>query len=108
MRAEPFLVAGSDRCCTAVMQAAPGIIAKVGAEGVYLGAVQGHGLGVALKAEDGAGRAAEAAFIALLDHLGTLDEGARAALAGHARPVLRNYAGIEVGRVAPVAGWPAV
>lgn len=106
MRAEPFLVAGTDRCCTAVMRAVPGLIAKVGAEGVYLAALPSRGLGLALKAEDGAVRAAEVALLALLDGLGALDEVARAALAGFARPVLRNYAGTEVGWVAPAAGWP--
>jgi L-asparaginase II len=106
MRAEPFLVAGTGRCCTAIMEAAPAVIAKTGAEGIYLGALPHRGLGVVVKAEDGATRAAEAAFIALLDHLGALDETARAALARFAHPRLRNFAGLEVGRVAPVPGWP--
>lgn len=108
MLAEPFLVAGSGRCCTAVMQALPGVVAKTGAEGVYLGAVRGRGLGIAVKAEDGATRAAEVAFLALLRHLGVLpdDPAADATLGRFARPVLRNAAGVEVGRVAAAPGWP--
>ncbi|MEK0085462.1 asparaginase [Benzoatithermus flavus] len=107
MRAHPRLVAGTGRCCTAVMEATSDVVAKTGAEGVYLAAVCGRGLGVAVKAEDGATRAAEAAFLAVLDHLDALDERAKATLAPFMRPVLRNFAGLTVGRIAPVPGWPA-
>lgn len=106
MSAQPFFVAGTGRLCTAVMQAAPSVVAKTGAEGVYLGALRDRGLGVAVKAEDGATRAAEVAFLALLDHLSALDAGARAALADRAQPSLRNHAGLEVGRIRPAPGWP--
>ena len=45
---------------TRLMQAAPGrIFVKTGAEGVYCAAVPELGLGIALKCDDGAGRAAE-------------------------------------------------
>ena len=106
MRAHPFMVAGTGRCCTAILQAAPAVVAKTGAEGVYLGAIQGRGLGVVVKAEDGATRAAEVAFLALIDHLGALDDAARAALDRFRSPTLRNFAGLTVGRVAPAPGWP--
>jgi L-asparaginase II len=106
MRAHPLLVAGTGRCCTAVMQAAPGVVAKTGAEGVYLGAIADSGLGVAVKAEDGATRAAETAFLAVLDRLGALGEAARAELARWRRPTLRNFAGQPVGEIAVADGWP--
>jgi L-asparaginase II len=106
MRAHPSMVAGTGRCCTAVMSAAPGVVAKTGAEGAYLAAVPDLGLGLALKVEDGATRAAEAALLALLDHVGALDETARATLAPFREPQLRNGAGLAVGRVAVIAGWP--
>lgn len=106
MVAHPRLVAGTGRCCTAVMAAAPNVVAKTGAEGIYLAAVRGQGLGVAVKAEDGATRAAEVAVLAVLSRLGALDEGAKAALAPFMRPDLRNFAGLHVGHVAPAAGWP--
>jgi L-asparaginase II len=106
MMAEPFLVAGTGRCCTALMQAVPGLVAKTGAEGVYLAASRRLGLGVALKAEDGATRAAEVALLALLRRLGVLGEVVPAALARFQRPLLRNFAGDEVGHVAPAPGWP--
>ncbi|MGH6901965.1 MAG: asparaginase, partial [Geminicoccaceae bacterium] len=63
-------------------------------------------LGLALKVEDGAGRAAEVALLALLRALGALGPEAAAALAGRARPQLRNHAGLVVGRIEPAAGWP--
>lgn len=107
MRAHPDLVAGTGRLCTALMRHAPDVVAKTGAEGVFLAAVPSRGLGVALKAEDGATRAAEVALLALLDHLGAIPPESRDALAPFARPRLRDYNGIEVGEVRPAPGWPA-
>ena len=106
MRAHPSMVAGTGRCCTAVMEAAPGVIAKTGAEGTYLAAIPGLGLGMALKVEDGATRAAEVALLALLGHLGALDETARAILAPFSDRQLYNFAGLAVGHVTVAAGWP--
>ncbi|MCS7266650.1 MAG: asparaginase [Geminicoccaceae bacterium] len=104
MRAEPLLVAGRGRLCTLLLE--QGLLAKTGAEGVYLAAAPGSGLGLALKVEDGAARAAEVALLAALDALGWLSPQARSALSPRARPVLYNHAGTPVGRVAPVEGWP--
>jgi L-asparaginase II len=65
-----------------------------------------QGLGLALKVEDGAGRAAEVALLALLRALDALGAEAAAALAERARPQLRNHAGLVVGRIEPAPGWP--
>ncbi|MDX1674682.1 MAG: asparaginase, partial [Longimicrobiales bacterium] len=66
MAAHPFLVGGTDRLCTRLMEATDGrVIAKVGAEGVY-GALTRGGLGIGLKARDGAKRAAEVALLGVL------------------------------------------
>ena len=105
MRAQPRMVAGTGRCCTAVMEHAP-VIAKTGAEGTYFAALPGHGFGIALKAEDGATRAAETALLAVLDQFGALGDGARTRLERFRMPILRNFTGIEVGRIAPAPGWP--
>ena len=68
--AEPFLVAGTGKADVALMQAAPGrIFVKTGAEGVYCAAVPELGLGIALKCDDGAGRAAEVMIAAVLAKL---------------------------------------
>jgi L-asparaginase II len=91
MRAEPYLVAGRDRVCTAVMEHAP-VAVKVGAEGMMCAAAPGRGIGVALKVEDGGTRAAEPAIVHALGLLGLLDPGAVPAFArppvlGGGRPV---------------------
>ncbi len=107
MRAEPWFVAGTGRLGTTLMQAAPAVLAKSGAEGVFWAALPEQGLGLALKVEDGAGRAAEPALLAALTALGALDAAARTALAAFANPTLRNHAGDAVGEIRVVAGWPA-
>ena len=68
MRAHPDLIRGPRATDTRVMKALPGWIAKGGAEGLLCAA--GEGVGVALKCEDGAGRAlgpAAHAFFAFLE-----------------------------------------
>jgi L-asparaginase II len=68
MRAHPDLIRGPSASDTRLMKALPGWIAKGGAEGLLCAA--GGGIGVALKAEDGNGRAlgpAAASFLRQLD-----------------------------------------
>ncbi len=68
MREHPDLIRGPRAADTRLMRALPGWIAKGGAEGLLCAA--GHGVGVALKCEDGNSRAlgpAAAAFFARLD-----------------------------------------
>jgi L-asparaginase len=68
MRAHPDLIRGPRAADTRLMKALPGWIAKGGAEGLLCAA--GEGFGIALKAEDGTGRAlgpAAAAFAERLD-----------------------------------------
>jgi L-asparaginase II len=98
--AHPFMVAGSGRFDTRIMQALGArIFTKTGAEGVFCAAIPELGLGVALKCDDGAGRAAEVVMAALAARLLPLDEHEQAALAPLLSPVLRNWNGIEVGRL---------
>ena len=100
--AEPFLVAGSGRLDTRLMLAAGGrVMVKVGAEGVYCGAVPELGLGIALKCDDGAVRAAEVMAAAVLQRLLAGDPALAAAFGDMARPALRNWNGIEVGALRP-------
>jgi L-asparaginase II len=82
------------------------VLTKTGAEGVFWAALPELGLGLGLKVEDGATRAAEPALLAALAALGALDEAAMTALAGFANPTLRNHAGDAVGEIRVVAGWP--
>ena len=96
--AEPFYVAGTGRADVGLMKAAPGrIFVKTGAEGVYCAGVPELGLGIALKCDDGQGRASEVAVAAVLTKLFAHDGAVQAALAGLVRPVLKNWNGIHVG-----------
>jgi L-asparaginase II len=69
MRAHPELIGASDGADVLLMQGLPGWIAKGGAEGL-LCAAGPDGLGLALKAEDGAGRGHRPALATLLPRLG--------------------------------------
>ncbi|MFV3076922.1 asparaginase [Niveispirillum fermenti] len=96
MAGEPYLVAGRDRFDTAAMQAWPGrVIVKGGAEGVWVAGIAGTGLGLALKVEDGAKRAAEVAIAGLLSRLmADLD-----ALHDWSHPSVKNAEGRQVGDI---------
>jgi L-asparaginase II len=69
MRARPDLVGGPDGADFLLMRGAPGWLAKGGAEGL-LCAAGPDGIGIALKSEDGAGRAHAPALAAFLAPLG--------------------------------------
>ena len=100
----PFMVGGTGRFDTRVMQAlGERVFCKVGAEGVYCAAFPEVGLGVALKIDDGnTARACEVAMAALIQAFVPLpDDAQRTLIAELAQPVLRNWRGLEVGRLAP-------
>jgi L-asparaginase II len=89
---QPELVGGPGRLDTIVMGRWPGqIFMKTGAEGVYCGALPGHGLGFAVKIDDGAGRASEVVVLRLIERLVP-----GAAELDHER-TLKNWRGLEVG-----------
>jgi L-asparaginase II len=69
MRAHPELVGGSRRDVTAFMRAVPGLVAKDGAEGVYVAALP-DGTGIAIKVDDGADRGRQVALASILIDLG--------------------------------------
>jgi L-asparaginase II len=69
MRAHPFLVAGSGREDTLLMQAVPGLLSKSGWEGVHV-AVLPDGTAFASKIDDGAPRGRLAVLLATLRYLG--------------------------------------
>jgi L-asparaginase II len=74
VKAKPLYVAGTGRACTALIEAAAGAASvKTGAEGVFVAAISSLGLGVALKIDDGAARAAETLVAAVLASLGVVD-----------------------------------
>ena len=98
----PELVSGTRRTCATLMHATRGRAAvKAGAEGFYAAWVPEKGLGIAVKIDDGAGRAAETAIAATLEALRLLDasEPARSIMRA---PVL-NTRGAVVGERRPAA-----
>lgn len=105
MAAHPDLVGGSGRGCTAIMQAAPAVLVKGGAEGVYAAMLPERGLGIALKIEDGAGRAAEIAMLAVLRRLGAFTATEEQALRQQIEPPITNVAGKVVGTMRPAPDW---
>lgn len=104
---EPFHVAGTGRVETAVMQATGGrVLVKGGAEGVSCICLPEMGLGAALKIEDGANRAADRALIALLDHMGALDDADPEPLKPWRERIIANRRGFQVGAIRPATGFP--
>jgi L-asparaginase II len=80
---------------------------KGGAEGVHCAAFPELGLGVAIKCDDGAGRAGETLMAAVIQRFVPLAEMERTALKAQFNPVLTNWNGDPVGkmRVSEALGW---
>jgi L-asparaginase II len=118
MTRRPEMVAGEGRFTTDFIAAGRGRwIGKEGSEGVYAMALRPtrgnlRALGIALKIEDGSARPRDAVALQILDRLGELPATIRRALASYAEPVIRNAAGLEIGRleadapIVAVAGRP--
>lgn len=102
MVAHPEMVAGEDRFDTDLMVLGQArLLAKAGAEACYGVSLLDRGWGMAIKIEDGNARAVPVAVSEALRQLGALADAEVAALARHARPVLRNYRGEIVGDARP-------
>ena len=95
------MVGGTDRFDTCVMQAfGERLFCKVGAEGVYCAALPARGLGVALKIDDGNNaRAAEVVMAALIEAFVALDDSEAQWMRCLSDVCLKNWNGIEVGRL---------
>ena len=98
MRAHPFLVAGTGRIDTDLMSAVPGVVSKVGAEGLLCAGLVDRGVGVAVKIEDGGDRAAGPALLRILRLLDALTDEQAAKLRFLRPPVLGG--GRRVGELA--------
>jgi len=98
----PFMVGGSARFDTRVMEVfGEPVFCKVGAEGMYCAALPDAGLGLAIKVDDGNNsRACEVAMAALLEAFVPLrDDAERSLLASLSDVSLRNWRGLDVGRL---------
>jgi L-asparaginase II len=97
--AHPLLVAGTGRFDTRLMTALGArVFSKTGAEGVFCVALPELGFGIAVKCDDGAGRAAEVVTSSLIARLLAVDA---AVMAPFLRPKLVNWNGITVGELRP-------
>lgn len=100
MRTRPFLVGGTDRFDTVLMEETDGaVLAKVGAEGVHTVALLDEQIGFAVKVEDGSPRAQQPAVIRLLQHLGALPATLSPRLEIIARSPVTNTRGEQVGEI---------
>jgi L-asparaginase II len=98
----PWHVAGTERFCTEVMRLlGERVFVKMGAEGVFCAAFPAAGLGVALKCDDGAGRAAEVMMAALIARFVEMRTAEELAFNRFLQPTLRNFNGIEIGALRP-------
>jgi L-asparaginase II len=107
MAAHPEMVAGENRLCTALMRATQGrLVTKTGAEGLQCVALPALGLGIVVKARDGARRAVAPALVGWLRALDLISAAEEEALAPFARPVIANHRNLVVGTLA-AAEFPA-
>jgi len=98
MAAEPFMVAGTGRFCTALMAGTNGAVAgKVGAAGLYVALHRPTGAALAVKMSSGARETGEQAAAHLARHAGWLDADAEAALRPFLAPRIVTCVGKDVG-----------
>ena len=104
MRSRPFLIGGSDRFDSILIEETDGrVISKIGAEGVHSVAIPEQGIGFAIKVEDGAIRAQFPAVLRLLQHFDVLPAPLPLRLEEFMRRGIRNTRGECVGEVRPVS-----
>jgi len=102
MTTRPFLVGGTDRFDTVLMEETGGaILSKVGAEGVHTVAILDEQIAFALKVEDGATRAQHPAVLRLLQLLGALPDPLPPRLAPFLCMPIQNTRGEVVGEIRP-------
>jgi L-asparaginase II len=103
MVGNPGMVAGDGRFDTRLMEATGGrILSKGGAEACQGLALLDRGWGIAIKIEDGGGRAIAIAAIEALRQLNALDHAELDVLADQARPAVRSYRDEIVGEGRPI------
>jgi L-asparaginase II len=100
MAAHPEYVAGTDRLDTDLIRITGGrLFSKVGAEGFYAVGIPGRRMGIALKVEDGSGRASEPALLAALRLLNVITYQEFEGLARYAHAPILNTRGETVGAI---------
>lgn len=102
MMEAPEMVGGTDRFCSDFMRILDGrMFGKAGAEGVYCIGDKETGIGIALKIEDGNGRATSPVAVEVLTQLGLLSESQKEQLNSYHYPKLKNARSEEIGELRP-------
>ncbi|MDQ6712108.1 MAG: asparaginase [Candidatus Dormibacteraeota bacterium] len=103
MTQHPFLIGGTDRFDTRLMEVTSGrLLAKGGAAGAHCTGDRRSGRGLAVKLDSGDGTWTAVAVMAALERLGWLEQAERDALGNFATPTLRNHKRVAVGTVRPI------
>lgn len=103
VRNHPFMVSGTGGFDTELMQSLPRVFVKGGAEGVQCGCIPHAGLGIAIKCDDGAGRAADVAMATVLMSLDAWTAAEREALKRFHRRNLYNRRHLTTGAIEGVS-----
>jgi len=107
MTRHPDLVSGTARGDLMLMLTGSGDwVSKIGADGVQAIGIRSKGIGIAIRVADGNRRALHVATVGVLQQLGLLDDPAATPMARMDERVIRNYRGIDVGRVEPLFSLP--
>ena len=100
--AEPVMVSSRGSFNSLLLEAGMGrIVAKGGAEGLFVLGLTAHGLGIAVRTSDGNGRCHPPVVLHLLASLGCLERDLGEALADFVRPKITNCHGVTVGEIRP-------
>lgn len=98
MTNNPFLVAGTKRFDTQLMELGKGtIVCKGGAQGGEGIGILQSGIGIALKISDGSSGSIAMVAAAILDRIAGVDDEVRAGLTQYVKQPIRNHAGTLVG-----------
>lgn len=106
MRKHPWMIAGTGRCCTGVIDLTKGrVLVKTGAEAVYCGFIPDMKLGLALKIDDGSTRASQVVLGQLLLKVGAISDDEYQALANYFHPAVLNSNKDKTGYIVPSGIW---
>jgi L-asparaginase II len=99
--AHPNLIAGRhNRICSDLARIGGGkLFPKIGADGIYAVGIRGTDRALAVKLDDGGNRGLHEIVVALLARFGFLTDAEQEELAAWRSGPIRNWAGLEVGRV---------
>jgi L-asparaginase II len=102
----PEMIAGSERCCSAVVKETQGqVIVKYGAESVYAGVIPHLKLGFALKIDDGTARGSEVALGALLNKVNAITTAQNEQLQPFFNPDIINSLNNKTGEIRAANVW---